>query len=179
MLDDKEKDGIWQQEQQRFEQQAALEAERLRQQRLREYRQEVIERLRGQYRANVPKSKPWLWAMLGLLLLGGGLTAALWWNNRPQIPEMLETSSDLGPLNVLTNDVLVRNCQDLLQERLDLGVAAEFPSPEVYNRQIFGDDNCKIWNGWVNYQNRRGNFVRRDFSCTYISTENHLKITWQ
>jgi hypothetical protein len=178
MLDDQEKDEIWQQEQQRFEQRALLEAERLRQQRRREYRQEVIERLHGQYSGQVKKRLPWLWPMLGLVV-ATAIAAFVWWSDRPQIPAVLETSSDLGQLNVLGNDVLVANCQDLIQERLDLGVAAEFPTPAVYNQQIFGDDDCKIWNGWVYFQNRRGNFVRRDFSCEYIPADSSLKITWQ
>jgi hypothetical protein len=178
MLDDKEKDEIWQQEQKRFEQQAVLAEQRLREQRRHEYRQEVIERLRGQYPLAKGSQRRWLGPVLGVVA-ATAIAGAMWWSSRPQPPEMLETSSDLGPLNVLTNDVLVRNCEDLLQERLDLGVAAEFPAPEVYNQQIFGNDDCKIWDGWVNFQNRQGNFIRRNFSCAYIPSGSHLKITWR
>jgi hypothetical protein len=106
----------------------------------------------------------WIPMLVFVLATAAG---AGWWLTRPKPPEVSSAPIQGG----IEDGELLAKCQTEVQNQLGFSSTAEFGLDGDAASQVFVNTDGKTWDSWVRYQDPKIGLMRRNFSCSFTTTD--------
>jgi hypothetical protein len=106
----------------------------------------------------------WIGVLVFVLATAAG---AGWWITRPKPPEISSAPIQGG----IEDNELLAKCQTEVQNQLGFSSSAEFGLDGDAASQVFVSSDGKTWDSWVRYQDPKIGLMRRNFSCSFTTSD--------